>query len=298
MGDRSYMQVTIYNCPTRRRKVAELLDEYVGLEFEDTVYDPPLAVGERYKTEEIVLGSMNELAGRLIDLAPRCSFIGWQDPFEGELGEFIAYCPRWGRFDGNCTGHGEVVLGHQELTAITDDPSNAYLARDTMLRLHAGDMIPAQLAAWQSRPGAAEAIEVACGVPWRQHAKGIKAPKVKRQAWASVIDRQHQEAAQARHARLAEHAGNVGRLGLPIHAQALRDATDPAQAAETARAAATACAAILEPLDGARPLLTSLLGKEELLAVRQALDPFRCLPGQLRNWADWAEQAHAGRRRP
>ena len=79
--------------PTRRQKVAKLLGDYVELEYTDTVYDPPLAIGQRYMTEEIALGSMNELADQLITLAPRCSFIGWQDPFEGELGEFIVYCP-------------------------------------------------------------------------------------------------------------------------------------------------------------------------------------------------------------
>jgi hypothetical protein len=298
MGDRSSTQITVYNCPTKRRQVAELLEEYVGLEYADTVYDPPLAVGVQYVDHESSLGSMYELAGKLIDLAPRCSFFGWQDPFEQYLGYRVAYCPRWGRFDADCTGYGDVVLGHQAITAITDDPGNAYLARDTLLRLHGAEMTPEQLATWQARPGLPEAIEVAYGIPWLQHAKGIKAPKVKRQAWAAVIDRQYQEAAVARHALLGEHAGHVERLGLASLAQSLRDATDPAQAPGAARAAADAAAAALEPIAGARSLLASLLGDQHARAVGQALDPYVYLSARLRGWAEAAEAAHAGRRRP
>ena len=259
MGDRSYMQITVYDCPDQRPEVAELLGEYVGLEFTDTVYDPPLAVGQQYTAEEMYLGSMRELAGKLIALAPRCSFTGWQDPFEQYLGELAAYCPEWGRFDADCTGEGRVVLSHQEITAVTEDANRGYLARDTMLGLHCADMIPAQVTAWQSRPGLTEAIEVAYGVPWQQHATGANPPQAKKLAWAAVIDRQHQEAAEARRARLLGFAGLTEQLGLHDAAHALRDATDPGRVPGAARAAADACAAAVEPLTAVAKVLTSLL---------------------------------------
>ena len=297
MSDRSPIQITIHKCPEKRREVAGLLSEYVGLEYEET---PPLvAVGKEYMAIEMTLGSMVELAARLIALAPRCAFIGWQDPFELYLGEFVAYCPRWGRFDADCTGEGGVVLAQPAITAITDaaDP-HGYHARDALLRLHAGDVIPAQLAAWQSRPGVAEALEVAYGVPWLQHAKGIKQPKAKRLAWAAVIDRLHQEDADARHARLTEHAARVEQLGLAGHAQALQAATDLALAPDTARAAADAAAAILAPVTGARSLLASLLSEQAAAAVQKELSPFAYLPDHLRWWAEAAEIIHQGRRQP
>jgi hypothetical protein len=293
MGDRSYLQITIYDCHTRRRKVADLLAEYVGLEYGDT--PPEVAVGKQYVAQEIYLGSMRELAARLIDLAPGCSFRGWQDPYEQYLGEHVAYCPRWGRFDGDCTGGGDVVLGHQEVTGAADH--RGYLARDTMLRLHAGDMSPEQLAAWQARPGLAEAIEVAYGVPWHQHAKGIKPPKSKARAWAAIIDRQHKQVAEARHAHLGTLASRAQKLGLARHVQALQDATDPATAPGTARGAADACAVALEAV-AAGALLTLSPGQESARIVQQALGSLAYLPVQLRSWAEGAEEAHAGRRRP
>ena len=167
-----------------------------------------------------------------------------------------------------------------------------------MLRLHAGDVIPAQLAAWQARPGLAEALDVAYGVPWLQHAKGIKPAKAKKIAWAAIIDRHHTQAAAARHTGLAGHAARLDQLGLASHAQALRDATDPAQAPATARAAADACAAALAPVSAAEALLDALLAEQAADSVRQALSPYTYLAGQLRTWADCAELAHAGRRRP
>jgi hypothetical protein len=114
MGDRSYMQISIYDCPTKQRQVGELLAGYVSLDGEDP---RQVAVGEQYTVEEISLGSLKELAGSLTELAPRCSFTGWQDPFGQDLGDRVAYCPRWGRFDGECTGSGDVVLDHEQISA-------------------------------------------------------------------------------------------------------------------------------------------------------------------------------------
>ena len=155
-----------------------------------------MAVGEQYAVEEISLGSLVELAGSLIELAPRCSFIGWQDPYAQYLGDLVAYCPGWGRFDAECTGSGEVVLGHRQVSAITEVASRSgYLDRDIMLRLHAREMTPRQVAAWEERPGLPETIEVAYGVPWLLDSRGERAPRAKQRAWAAVIDRQHEEAA-------------------------------------------------------------------------------------------------------
>ena len=56
-----------------------------------------------------------------------------------------------------------------------------------MLRLHRADLTPASIRAWESRPGVAEAAEVAYGIPWDAELTGGKVPLAKRRAWLAVI---------------------------------------------------------------------------------------------------------------
>ena len=214
MGDRSWMQVTIGRRPTKRAKVANLLRNYVYLGDDDT----EVTDGTSYDTDEIALGSAVELAGELIRLAPQCSFAAVQDGFYGSLGDQVLYTPRLGRFDGEPTGEAGTVLTHGQVeTILASAAEHAWTERDTMLRLHRADLTPASIRAWESRPGVAEAAEVAYGIPWDAELTGGKVPLAKRRAWLAVIAAVGGGEAQLAGAlrQLADEAGAV-----PVHGQA------------------------------------------------------------------------------
>lgn len=288
MGDRSYLQVTVYDCPSRRRQVAELLAQYVTYQGDLLSGEEPdpdeVVVGEQYTTEEISLGSMTELAGGLISAAPRCSFLGWQDPYGGDTGDLVAYSPKWGRFDAECTSGGAVLLGPDGVQRLAADAAaQGYLDRDSVLRLNSEGMNQRDRAAWEAVPGLAEAIEVASGIPWLQDAAGTPVPRPRQLAWAAVIDREHETAARRRQAEFAALADRVDKLGLAGHASAIRAAT-PGLLPDAARRAAAACEEILKGRSAAR-------GQEK------ERDPDAALPWDLRRWAQAANDAHAARRR-
>jgi hypothetical protein len=208
------MQLTVYGCPTRRRQAAELLAEYVTLQCDLLSSEDPdpgeVAIGEEYTVQEATLGSMTELAGRLISLAPRCSFLGWQDPYYSGAGDLVAYSPKWGRFDAECTAAGAVLLDPGRVQRLAADAAaQGYLDRDTVLRLHVEGMSKRDRGAWEAVPGLTEAIEVASGTPWLQDAAGTPVPRPRQLAWAAVIDREHEAAARQRQAEFAALAARV-----------------------------------------------------------------------------------------
>lgn len=91
---------------------------------------------------------------------------------------------------------------------------HAWTERDTILRLHRAEFTRSQIRAWESRPGVAEAFEVACGIPWDAELTGKKLPPAKRQAWLAVIDRNYATAAARRATALAEVAADLAGAGL------------------------------------------------------------------------------------
>lgn len=206
------MQVTIARCPTKRAKVADLLRDYVNVGDDEG----EVADGASYDTDEIALGSAVELADELIRLAPRCSFAAVQDGFCGGLGDQVLYTPRLGRFNGDLAGEAGAVLAHGQMERILACAAeHAWTERDTMLRVHRADLTPASIRAWESRPGVAEAFEVAYGIPWDAELAGRKVPLAKRQAWLAVIDRNYATAAAARAEALAKLAAELVGAGLP-----------------------------------------------------------------------------------
>jgi hypothetical protein len=306
MGDTTYMQVTVYDCPTRRRQVARLLaahDLTLGgwdRSAETCQTDPhEVAVGEEYTDDQASLGTMRALAGELIAEAPRCSFLGWEDPaISGDgpiLGELIAYCPAYGRFDGECTANGDaVLLTHQALTLLHDAERLGWLDRDTMLRLHRGDLGPQSARAWEQRPGLREAIEVATAVPWRQDASGQRPARTTRLAWQAVIDAntasQYQQLADALAAATA-HARGLG-IDLP---PATTDCPQVHAHTPACRLQPTVINAVMHAADQAEAVLTTTA-----TATRQ--QPWQTHTAelgaiaQLRGWANRAETACQGRR--
>jgi hypothetical protein len=265
MGDGTYLQFTVYDCPSRQARVAQLMAGYL-----DT--DDGLKVGETYDNNDVSAGSIQVLAGNLIASAPRCSFLGWEDPcMTGDgpvLGELIAYCPRYGRFDGECTGAGGVVLDCRQIEAlITDarrDPRHQFDACDQIRML----------------------TEVACGIPWHQDMAGVRAPRARRQAWLAVIDARHAERWRQREDQARELAADAGKAGLGGEAIALQAvaANPPTVQLAVARNAA----------DSAEQA-----ARQAAKAAGRWCDlPAGHLASGLRSWADVTETLWQGRRRP
>jgi hypothetical protein len=267
MGDTTYLQVTVYDCPTRRREAAEVLAGYVNC---DTGEVEP---GEQYTAEQTSLGSMGRMAGDLIAAAPRCSFIGWEDPaMSGDgplLGELVAYCPRYGRIDGECTGAGGVVLDARQIGALLDQAGQR---------------------GWLD---VREVIEVACGIPQEQDMAGVKVPKAQRQAWLAIIDARQDAQARQLARELTGHAEQAKTLGLHVlPAAACRETHGHSPAC---RIAPPAVAAVRAAAGEAGELLDAIARK----AGKRAWEIENGhLPVLLRGWADTAETAWQGRRRP
>jgi hypothetical protein len=130
MGDRSYFQVHVYDCPEDQREAARLvIADYVTAAAEDHVLD----LTEAYTEEEVSCGSADELAPRLEEAAPGCSFVLWEDPTYVWLGSIRARTPALGSFAADCDAHGHPVFTLSEVMAVLksdqvtacDDPDNS-----------------------------------------------------------------------------------------------------------------------------------------------------------------------------
>jgi hypothetical protein len=271
------MQVTIARCPTKRSKVAELLRDYVNVGDDET----EVTDGASYDTDEIALGSAVEVAGELIRLAPRCSFAAVQAGFYGDLGDQVLYTPRLGRFDGEHAGEAGAVLVHGQVERILASAAgHAWTERDTMLRVHRADLTPASIRAWESRPGVAEAVEVAYGIPWDAELTGREVPRAKRQAWLAVIDRNYATAAASRAEALAKLAAELAGAGLPELAE--RQAW---------------LAVIAAVGSGEAHLAGALRQLAEAAEAVPVHGQASYLPMRLKTWAEIAASAYEGRRK-
>ncbi len=75
MADRTYMQLTVLEC--ERKNAAAVLTLLKDRDF--APYDTSeLMLGEQYEHEEAPLGTLTEELA--YELAPLCSFVGWEDP--------------------------------------------------------------------------------------------------------------------------------------------------------------------------------------------------------------------------
>ena len=124
MGDRTYFQVHVYDCPEDQREAARLvIADYVTAAAEDHVLD----LTEGYTEEEISCGSADELAPRLEEAAPQCSFVLWEDPKYEWLGSIRAYTPALGSFAADCDASGQPVFTLSEVLAmLQSDQVTAY----------------------------------------------------------------------------------------------------------------------------------------------------------------------------
>jgi hypothetical protein len=115
MGDRTYFQVHIYDCPEDQREAARrVIADYVTAADEDDV----LHLTEGYTEDEVSCGSADELAPRLEQAAPGCSFVLWEDPKYEWLGSIRAYTPALGSFAADCDASGQPVFTLSEVLAV------------------------------------------------------------------------------------------------------------------------------------------------------------------------------------
>ena len=279
MGDRSYMTVIVDDCPTKKRKVAELLAEY---ELTPSMWDDDartflpvpeeVEVGEQYTVEEISLGSATELAGRLIELAPRCSFWARQEPHYTGSGDLVCYTPKLGRFDGAIDNDGTVVKGHHEVAGLVDEGVKTYIRDAGRGELDRLFFAPQE---------AIEAVmDVAFGKPWLT--SGADVTEAQRKRWLSVIDTRWAEAWLRGQGQLRGHWVELRESGLG-EVPAVTSAPEQFEAARAAAAKAE----------------TALKEAAEREGVRYYWDlPHGHLPGALKAWASAWETAWQGRRRP
>ena len=271
MGDRSYMAVIVDDCPTRKRKVAELLAEY---ELTPNLWDDDaktflpvpeeIEVGEQYTVEEISLGSATELAGRLIELAPRCSFWARQEPHYTGSGDLACYTPKLGQFYGEVDNDGTVVKGHSEIVRLLGEAEELGIG---------GDL------------GQRAVLDVAFGVPWLREWKPGNPDRATRDLWIKLIDASAARIWRQRREQLAiltTRAGNAGLNAVAAALQAVWDAPPPEQIA------------------------AAMAGKETAdLAARDAATddvphyntPQGGVAYGLRNWAEASKAVWQGRRR-
>lgn len=271
MGDNSWMTITVSRCPNRRRKVTRLLAEYRLLDGEqETVVD-----GEPYNVEQISLGSVAELAGRLIATAPKCAFTVRQDPYADSCGDLVSYTPALGRFDADVDGSGNVIINYQQATSLITEGITLYLQDEDAASGDSGYLFGAP----QEAVGAV--TDVAFGRPWLAP---DTATDVLRERWLAVIDARWMQKRERVQQELADGAAKLKAAGLDACASAILTAP-PEQQGELAREAAVEAESVLR--HAAR-----VSGFTDYWAL-----PYGSLPSDLRRWADTWETTWQGRRR-
>ena len=294
MGDRSYMAVTIHDCPAKKRQVAQLLAEYdltVSRWDEDsrTVLPQPdeVAAGEEYTVEEISLGSEEELADKLIALTPRISFTAKQEPHYTAPGGIVAYCPQLGRFDGLVDTEGVTLTPGGVLDLIDEADKAGYLDRDSVLRGGSPTVRPRR--EWEAKPGLRELIEVVGGIPWDRDLRTV--PRAKRRAWLAVIDRRWAEKWERGQELLAGCVAELEAVGCTYNVVALREAGTILLAPPEGQ--------FVMVRDAAKDVEARLKETAAAQDLRFYHDlPHGHLPSHLKGWADLWEPVWQGRRRP
>ena len=124
MGDTTSFQLTIYRAPKKRHKKILAILEAHGLGLEDYDNAGPfdtLVLGEGYCTNLGHPGEADEIATELIEAAPECSFVGWDDPVYEYLGGLVAYTKQLGEYSHSCDADGNPVLTGEEITKLLEE---------------------------------------------------------------------------------------------------------------------------------------------------------------------------------
>jgi hypothetical protein len=119
MGDRTSMQVYVYDCPEDQRAgvLAILTEDYqLDGEWGAAGREVFLRLDIPYTADEISVGSADQIAAELIEAAPGCSFALWEDPKYQWLGSVNVYTPALGLFSAECDANGQPVYTAREIT--------------------------------------------------------------------------------------------------------------------------------------------------------------------------------------
>lgn len=111
MGDRTNMQITVYDCPPDQvDAVLDLIADY-GLWEGDFGMGVPelteLVLGVQYGGVEVYCGSSDEIALGLVEQAPGASWEVWEDPKYEWLGSLNRYTPALGLWGAECDAEGQ-----------------------------------------------------------------------------------------------------------------------------------------------------------------------------------------------
>lgn len=125
MGDRTALQITIYDCPENEvNAVLDVLEEY-GLAEDWDIRSasslPELQLGETYVVNEASCGSSDEIATHLENKAPGTSFEVWEDPKYEWLGSLNRYTPTLGAFGAECDADGQPQWTADVILKLIDD---------------------------------------------------------------------------------------------------------------------------------------------------------------------------------
>jgi hypothetical protein len=269
VGDCSYMIVTVDDCPTKRRHVANLLD-YYDLQIEDwgnggRRLDNPdeVAVGIPYSVEQCSCGSAVELGERLIAEAPKCSFVARQDPAWSGLGDVLAFSPKLGKFQAEVDNEGTVIKDHRQIMNMLDDAATFGIG---------GDL------------GQRAVLDVSFGVPWLEPC--LEEAEARRHLWVKVIDAIEARTWRQRREQLGTLTVQAGNAGLDAAAAALQDIWDAPLPKQIAAVRAVKDTAEQAAREAATPEVPAYNTPQGSVAYG------------LRLWADVAETAWQGRRRP
>lgn len=124
--DRTSVTAVVHSCPPERVSViVGVLEEY-GLHFEAAPYQvrpdgddrAVVRVGERYSTPETPVGSAEELANGLIQVAPDIAFTVHEDPAYEYLGTVFCHVPDLGLFTSDCDAVGTPYFSQGDVLAL------------------------------------------------------------------------------------------------------------------------------------------------------------------------------------
>jgi len=117
MGDRTNLQVFIYDCPSARvRAVLDIIDEYqLQLDWLGAADDDRIHLGRVYGSHSACGEDSRDIASALIATAPEVCFDTWTDPAYDWLGAGTRYTPELGRFDYESDAEGNAVFSADEI---------------------------------------------------------------------------------------------------------------------------------------------------------------------------------------
>lgn len=138
MGDRTYQQLQILECPADQvANVLAVINEYhYGPAYDGHGTETELLLGDTYVIEENNLGTALEVAGKLKDL-PGVSFEVWEDPKYEWDGDYYAHVEGFfGLYNCSISGEGDLHVSSHLIESIIDRHANDVSAAGLVTDLH------------------------------------------------------------------------------------------------------------------------------------------------------------------